>query len=112
VQSGARRGAGAANCDRGVLQVINSSLGEFAPAFEAMLDEALRLCNAVLGAFWIIDGEHGRLAAAQGLPAEFVELARERGLMGTNPALQQSANRLFSALVKIAAFGRGFAGRR
>jgi hypothetical protein len=32
-------------------------------------------------AFWIIDGEHGRLAAAQGLPAEFVELARERGLM-------------------------------
>jgi len=49
---------------------------------------------------------------AQGLPAEFVELARERGVMGTNPALQQSANRLFSALVKIAACGRGFAGRR
>ena len=76
-----------------------------------MLDEAIRLCDAVLGAFWIIDGEYGRLAAAQGLPAEFVELARERGLMGTNPALQQSA-RLFSALVKIAACGRGFAGRR
>jgi hypothetical protein len=68
--------------------------------------------TAVLGAFWIIDGEHGRLGAAQGLPAEFVELARVRGLIGTNPALQQSANRLFSALVKIAACGRGFAGRR
>jgi signal transduction histidine kinase len=72
-----------------VLQVINSSPGDLTPVFDAMLERAIRLCDAVQGVLWIIDGERGHPAAAQGLPDEFVALLRERGQAGTNPALQQ-----------------------
>ena len=38
---------------------------------------------------WTIEGGRGRLAAARGLPAEFVALLRERGESGTNSPLQR-----------------------
>jgi GAF domain-containing protein len=72
-----------------VLQVINSSPGDLAPVFDEMLERAIRLCDAIQGVLWVIDGETGHLAAAQGLPDDFVALLRERGEAGTNPPLQQ-----------------------
>src|SRR5438132_6190616 len=68
-----------------VLGVINCSPGDLAPVFDAMLEKAIRLCGGVQGALWLIDGERARLAASQGLQAEFVELLRERGGMGAHP---------------------------
>src|SRR4029077_4942149 len=59
-----------------LLQVINSSPGDLAPVFDAILEKAIRLCDAIQGALWIIDGERGHLSAARGLPAEYVELLR------------------------------------
>ena len=72
-----------------VLQVINASPGDLTPVFEAMLEKAIRLCGGDRGVLWTIEGGRGRLAAARGLPAEFVALLRERGESGTNSPLQR-----------------------
>jgi len=60
-----------------VLQVINSSPGDLAPVFDAMLEKALRLCDGVQGSLLTFDGGRPRLAVARGLSAEFVEVLRE-----------------------------------
>jgi GAF domain-containing protein len=72
-----------------VLGVINSSPGDLAPVFDAMLDKAIRLCDAVEGVLWTIDGEHGRVAAAHGLPTDFVASLSERSESRTNPLLER-----------------------
>src|SRR5215472_5132472 len=61
-----------------VLQVINSSRGDLAPVFGAMLEKAFRLCDGVQGSLWTFNGGRPRLAVARGLSAEFVEVLREQ----------------------------------
>ena len=49
-----------------VLKVIAGSSGELAPAFKAMLDNAVRICEASYGAMWLFDGNKFRNAAFYG----------------------------------------------
>jgi GAF domain-containing protein/nitrogen-specific signal transduction histidine kinase len=49
-----------------VLQAINASPGDLTPVFEAMLDKALALCDAVNGIFWTFHGDQMRIEAVRG----------------------------------------------
>ena len=60
-----------------VLQVINSSPGDLAPVFEAMLDRALVLCGAAFGVLRTYDGELIHTVAQRGVPLSLVDFMRK-----------------------------------
>jgi adenylate cyclase len=64
-----------------VLGVINSSSGDLAPVFEAILDRAMQLCGNDNGEiFRLKDGAYC-LAVARGLPREYFEIERKAAIL-------------------------------
>jgi GAF domain-containing protein len=59
-----------------VLGVISSSPGELAPVFQAMLGNAVRICQAKFGNLYLRDGEDFCIAAAHNTPDGLVEARR------------------------------------
>ena len=56
-----------------VLRVISSSPGDLEPVFGAMLDNAIRICDATFGNIYRYDGEGLHLVAWHNTPAALVE---------------------------------------
>ena len=62
-----------------VLRVISSSPGDLEPVFQAMLENATRVCDAKFGTLIRFDGEYCHVAAQVGTPPEYAEYNRQRG---------------------------------
>jgi two-component system, NtrC family, sensor kinase len=59
-----------------VLQVISNSPGELEPVFQAMLENATRICEAKFGNLLLYEGTAFRVAAMHGAPQAWNELRR------------------------------------
>jgi GAF domain-containing protein len=80
-----------------VLQVINSSPGDLAPVFDAMLEKAMALCRAAFGMLQSYDGERFQATALSGLPPAYAEFLRSnppRSGPGTTSARVISGERV------------------
>jgi GAF domain-containing protein len=66
-----------------VLSVISSSPGELEPVFQAMLANAVRICDAKFGTLFRYDNETFTPAALFGAPPAYAEFLRQRGSFQT-----------------------------
>ena len=71
-----------------VLQVITASPGELEPVFQAMLENATRICEAKYGTLFRFDGQTFQLAAGTDLPPPFAEFQRQRAPFRPDPGTQ------------------------
>jgi PAS domain S-box-containing protein len=87
-----------------VLQVINSSPGDLSPAFDAMLQKAMRLCRVAFGSLQTYDGEMFRSVAERGLPPAFAERLRQGYRPGPgHPASRMIEGERFAQMPDLAA---------
>ena len=73
-----------------VLQVINSSPGNLAPVFDAMLEKATELCEAKFGCLFLYDGKAFTVVADRNLPPAYAQTVRGQPLSAdSNIAFRQ-----------------------
>jgi GAF domain-containing protein len=68
-----------------VLQVISSSPGELEPVFQAMLENATRICEAQFGTLVLCEGDACRHVAAHGAPHSYAELRQREPVFRPGP---------------------------
>ena len=70
-----------------VLRVISSAPGELQPVFEAMLENAVRICGAKFGNIYRLDSGALHLIATHNTPPAFAEVRRRSPLYLGNPVV-------------------------
>jgi GAF domain-containing protein len=70
-----------------VLQVISSSPGELEPVFNAMLENAVRICEAKFGILFLSEGDEFRTVALHGAPPAYAEARRREPVLRPNPGM-------------------------
>jgi GAF domain-containing protein len=68
-----------------VLRVISVSPGELEPVFEAVLENAVRICEAKFGMLTLVQGNEYRVASTYGASPEYIEFMRLRGPFQPEP---------------------------
>jgi GAF domain-containing protein len=77
-----------------VLRVISSSPGELEPVFQAMLENATRICEAKFGSMLLRDGDRLRRVAIHNAPPSFAKFNRETPVV--SPAASSSLLRVMA----------------
>src|SRR5438067_11468241 len=100
-----------------VLHVINSSPGDLSPVFDAMLEKAMRLCDAAFGHLDTYDGKSFHTGAMRGVPAAFAQFRSQTPPSygpGTGPARMLAGERVVHHLdlMDEEAYRRGEPNRR
>ena len=81
-----------------ILRVISSSPTDLQPVFQAMLKNAVRLCDAKFGNIYRWDGDALYLVATQNVPAAFVQA---RGRSPLRPSLQTPTGRMIATKMVV-----------
>jgi two-component system, NtrC family, sensor kinase len=68
-----------------VLKVISSSPGDLKPVFDAILENATRICQANFGTMYFVEGDAFRIAAMHNAPPAFVEARLRHPLVRVLP---------------------------
>ena len=68
-----------------VLKIISSSPGDLQPVFEAMLENATRICEATFGNLLLYEGDAFRLVAMHNAPPAYDESRRRNPLIHPHP---------------------------
>jgi GAF domain-containing protein len=68
-----------------VLRVISSSPGELEPVFQAMLENATRICGAEFGMLWLVEGDGFRPVALHGVPPALAEMRQREKVFYADP---------------------------
>ena len=77
-----------------ILRVISSSPGDLQPVFEAILENATRICEAKFGNLWLREGDKFRIVAIYGGSPEYCEYLFAEPLFVPDP--QDAINRVVS----------------
>ena len=70
-----------------VLRVISSSPGELEPVFQAMLENATRICEAAFGTILLREDDGFRRVALHNAPRAYVEYSKSAPLLGRTKTL-------------------------
>ena len=77
-----------------VLKVISASAGELEPVFDAILENATRLCQAKFANLFLVEGEALRNVALHGAPPALVEARRQNPLLRLSKDSNTGLNRM------------------